>query len=59
MEAWIFISIAAAGFQTLRFMLQKALSMGTLSAGGASFARFFYAAPFAFVLAVAYHAVLT
>ena len=54
MDAWILLSIAAAGFQTLRFMLQKSLSMGTLSAGGATFARFFYSAPFAFVVAVAY-----
>jgi drug/metabolite transporter (DMT)-like permease len=54
MEPWIILSITAAAFQTLRFMLQKSLSMGTLSAGGATFARFFYAAPFAFVLAVGY-----
>lgn len=52
--AWVFISIAAAAFQTLRFMLQKALSMGTLSAGGATLARFFYSAPFVVVLAAAY-----
>ena len=45
MDAWIIFSIAAAGFQTLRFMLQKHLSMGRLSAGGATFSRFFYAAP--------------
>ena len=54
MEPWIFLSVAAAAFQTLRFMLQKSLSMGTLSAGGATFARFFYAAPFAFALAAGY-----
>lgn len=52
MEAWILLSILAAAFQTLRFMLQKSLSMGTLSAGGATFARFFYAAPLAFLMAV-------
>ncbi|QGX98930.1 DMT family transporter [Roseovarius faecimaris] len=51
MDAWIVISVAAAGFQTLRFMLQKTLSMGTLSAGGATFARFLYAAPFALAFA--------
>lgn len=45
MEAWVFLSIAAAAFQTLRFMLQKHLSTGTLSAGGATFARFAYSAP--------------
>ena len=54
MEAWIFLSIAAAAFQTLRFMLQKHLSMGTLSAGGATLARFFYSAPFVVGLVLAY-----
>lgn len=54
MEAWIFLSVAAAAFQTLRFMLQKVLSKGTLSAGGATLARFFYSAPFIVTLAVAY-----
>jgi drug/metabolite transporter (DMT)-like permease len=52
--AWIFLSIAAAAFQTLRFMLQKHLSMGRLSAGGATLARFFYSAPFVVTLAAAY-----
>ncbi|WP_137701567.1 DMT family transporter [Marimonas lutisalis] len=51
---WIALSIAAAAFQTLRFMLQKHLSMGTLSAGGATLARFFYSAPFVVTLAVVY-----
>ena len=46
MDAWIILSIAAAAFQTLRFMLQKQLSLGALSAGGATFARFAYSAPF-------------
>lgn len=46
METWVLLAIMAAAFQTLRFMLQKQLSMGTLSAGGATLARFFYAAPF-------------
>lgn len=54
MEPWILLSVGAAAFQTLRFMLQKQLSMGTLSAGGATLARFAYAAPFSVVLAVAY-----
>lgn len=53
-EAWILLSIAAAAFQTLRFMLQKQLSMGTLSAGGATLARFFYSAPFVLALAIGY-----
>ncbi|WFE73575.1 EamA family transporter [Roseinatronobacter sp. S2] len=54
MELWITLSIAAAAFQTLRFMLQKHLSMGALSAGGATLARFFYSAPFIMVLALGY-----
>lgn len=54
MEPWIALSIAAAAFQTLRFMLQKHLSMGALSAGGATLARFVYAAPFVAMLAAGY-----
>lgn len=54
MEPWIALSIAAAAFQTLRFMLQKHLSMGALSAGGATLARFVYSAPFVLALAFAY-----
>lgn len=45
MELWIPITLAAAFFQTLRFMLQKHLSAAALSAGGATFARFVYSAP--------------
>ena len=48
--AWVLLSVAAAAFQTLRFVLQKRLSMGALSAGGATFARFVYAAPLAAAL---------
>jgi drug/metabolite transporter (DMT)-like permease len=51
---WIFVAVAAAGFQTLRFMLQKSLSMGTLSAGGATLARFLFSAPFVAALALGY-----
>ena len=47
MTGWVTLSIMAAAFQTLRFMLQKQLSMGRLTAEGATFARFAYAAPFA------------
>ena len=54
MEAWIYIAVAAAAFQTLRFMLQKHLSMRTLSTGGATFARFIYSAPIITTLAVGY-----
>lgn len=46
MLTWIPVSIAAATFQTFRFMLQKVLSSVTLSPGGATFARFAYSAPF-------------
>ncbi|TNF65327.1 MAG: DMT family transporter [Rhodobacteraceae bacterium] len=45
MTLWIPFTLAAAAFQTLRFMLQKYLSMGKLSAAGATFARFVYSAP--------------
>ncbi|GAW36036.1 EamA-like transporter family protein [Roseovarius sp. A-2] len=54
MDLWIILSVAAASFQTLRFMLQKHLSMGALSAGGATLARFFYSAPFVVTLAFGY-----
>ena len=56
-ETWIWVSLAAASFQTVRFMLQKQLSTATLSAGGATFARFFYSAPFILVLLAGYLAV--
>ncbi|MDQ2092246.1 DMT family transporter [Marimonas arenosa] len=52
--AWVVLSITAAAFQTLRFMLQKALSTGRLSAGGATLARFFYSAPIVTALALGY-----
>lgn len=51
MELWIPITIAAAFFQNLRFMLQKSLK-GRLSTLGVTFSRFLYAAPLAW-LAVA------
>jgi drug/metabolite transporter (DMT)-like permease len=53
-EAWVFIAVAAAAFQTLRFMLQKKLSMGTLSTGGATFSRFLYSSPIILTLAIFY-----
>ncbi|MFW8594876.1 EamA family transporter [Cribrihabitans neustonicus] len=46
MITWVPVTIAAAAFQTVRFMLQKVLSSVTLSPGGATFARFAYSAPF-------------
>ena len=45
MSLWIVATLAAAGFQTARFMLQKTLAGGGLSASGATFARFVYSAP--------------
>ncbi|WP_420013396.1 EamA family transporter [Tateyamaria sp.] len=54
MTLWIPITLAAALFQTLRFMLQRQLSLGTLSAGGATLARFMYSAPLVAVLICAY-----
>ena len=45
MSLWIPVTIAAASFQTVRFMLQKVLSSVTLSPAGATFSRFVYSAP--------------
>jgi drug/metabolite transporter (DMT)-like permease len=45
MSLWIPVTLAAAIFQTVRFMLQKVLSATRLSAAGATFARFAYSAP--------------
>jgi drug/metabolite transporter (DMT)-like permease len=54
MSLWIGISIAAAVFQTLRFMLQKMMAKQTLSAAGATFARFLYSAPFVVLFTAIY-----
>ncbi|WP_439521241.1 EamA family transporter [Marivita sp.] len=54
MEFWVFASVVAALFQTVRFMLQKVLSMDVLSTAGSTFARFAYAAPAAFLVIAAY-----
>lgn len=54
MQAWIVLSIAAAGFQTLRFMLQKHLAAAALSPGGATWARFLYSAPLVALLLATY-----
>lgn len=47
MELWIVFTLFAALAQTVRFALQKALGGAGLSPGGATFARFLFAAPFA------------
>ncbi|MDG2339672.1 MAG: EamA family transporter [Paracoccaceae bacterium] len=57
MELWIPITIAAALFQNVRFMLQKVLSTGNLSATGATFSRFVYSAPLVWVLVLIYSGV--
>jgi drug/metabolite transporter (DMT)-like permease len=53
-ELWILVTLAAATFQTIRFMLQKFLATSTLSAGGATFSRFFYSLPFILALLAIY-----
>ncbi len=58
MEAWIPITIAAALAQTGRFMVQKHLASGTLSASGATLARFLYSAPLVVVGVAIYMALL-
>jgi drug/metabolite transporter (DMT)-like permease len=53
---WIGFTLFAAMAQTLRFALQKTLGSNVLSPGGATFARFLFAAPLAGLAAVALHA---
>jgi drug/metabolite transporter (DMT)-like permease len=50
MDAWIIITVGAAFLQNLRSLLQRRLA-GKLSVNGASFVRFAYALPFAWVYA--------
>ena len=54
MDLWIAVTLSAAFFQTLRFMLHKVLSMGALSSTGSTFARFAYALPAALLFTAAY-----
>ena len=51
---WIPVTLFAAFTQTFRFMFQKRLRMDTLSTGGATFARFLYAAPLISLLTITY-----
>ena len=53
-DLWILVTLAAAVFQTGRFMLQKYLATATLSAAGATFSRFLYSAPFILLGLVTY-----
>ena len=54
MEIWVGAAIAAAFFQTLRFMLQKVLSASRLTSVGATAARFFYSTPIVWGLLILY-----
>ena len=45
MPIWIPVTLAAASFQTIRFMLQKVLASVTLTPAGATLSRFLYSAP--------------
>ncbi|ANT61441.1 hypothetical protein AYJ57_04860 [Salipiger sp. CCB-MM3] len=54
MDLWIIVTLSAAFFQTLRFMLHKVLSGGALTATSSTFARFAYAAPAAVLVVGGY-----
>ena len=58
MSLWVFVTLLAAAAQTTRFVLQKRLGQAGLSPTGATFARFLYAAPLAFIVALVTRAVL-
>ena len=53
MALWIPVTIAAAFFQNLRFMMQKHLRTTSLTTAGATFSRFVFAAPLAIALVLA------
>jgi drug/metabolite transporter (DMT)-like permease len=53
-DLWIIVTLLAAAFQTVRFMLQKVLATATLSPAGATFSRFIYSAPFIAALLATY-----
>ncbi len=48
--AWVYVTIAAAFAQNLRFMLQKQLRSAALSTAGATFARFAFSSPLVWCL---------
>ena len=54
MAAWVYVTIAAAFAQNLRFMLQKHLRAVALSTTGATFARFAFSAPLVWGLVLIY-----
>jgi len=45
MSLWVVAALCAALAQAIRFMLQKQISLGAVSATGATFARFAFSAP--------------
>lgn len=53
-DLWMIVTLLAAVFQTVRFMLQKVLATSTLSPAGATFSRFIYSAPFIALLLIVY-----
>jgi drug/metabolite transporter (DMT)-like permease len=57
MSSWVLITCLAALAQALRFMFQKQLKTAGLSTAGATFARFFFAAPFVVAIAITYGSV--
>lgn len=54
MPLWIPATLFAAFMQNLRFLLQRHLKVTTLSTGGATWARFLFAAPLAALALVSY-----
>lgn len=54
MPDWVIVTLIAALAQTARFVLQKHMTLGGLSPSGATFARFLFAAPVVWVLALTY-----
>lgn len=54
MEAWVWLSIAAAAAQTARFALQKVLASGPLGPAAATWARFLWSAPVIVLLVASY-----
>lgn len=54
MEPWIFATLLAAVFQTIRFALQKGLKTAGLSSVGATWARFLWSTPLLWVVLIAW-----
>ena len=50
MELWVWLAISAAFLQNLRFMLQRHLAVGGMSAVGSTFARFLFSAPIVLIV---------